>query len=46
MAFIIGGKPYELSNREWMFPAKELTLPMLSQGKTSVTFKKGGLLGP
>jgi len=32
MAFVIGGKNYELSNDEWMFPAKDISMDMLAQG--------------
>jgi len=32
MAFVIGGKNYELANDEWMFPAKTLNAASLAQG--------------
>jgi len=32
MSFIIGGKSYELTNDEWMFPAKTLSSASLAQG--------------
>ena len=47
MAFVIGGKEYELTNREWMFPAKKLDKASLSQGGLQkLHFKKPGYLGP
>lgn len=47
MAFVIGGKNYELTNDEWMFPAKDVNSGMLAQGgKSSITFKQYGPLGP
>ena len=47
MAFIIGGKTYGLTNDEWMFPAKDVSMGMLAQGgKSNVTFKQFGPLGP
>jgi len=30
MAFVIGGKNYQLSNDEWMFPAKTLNAASLA----------------
>ena len=30
MSFVIGGKNYELSNDEWMFPAKDVSMGMLA----------------
>jgi hypothetical protein len=32
MSFVIGGKEYELTNDEWMFPAKTLSSASLAQG--------------
>ena len=30
MAFVIGGKNYELTNEEWMFPAKTINKSTLA----------------
>ena len=47
MAFVIGGQTYELSNDEWMFPAKTVHTSTLAQGgKSSITFRQAGPLGP
>lgn len=47
MAFVIGGQKYELSNDEWMFPAKEVSTNLMAQGGVSqMTFKQNGPLGP
>lgn len=47
MAFVIGGQHYELTNDEWMFPAKDVQSGMLAQGGvSSMTFKQYGPLGP
>ena len=47
MSFIIGGQKYNLSNDEWMFPAKEVSSTLMAQGGVSqMTFKQIGPLGP
>jgi hypothetical protein len=47
MAFIIGGKEYELTNDEWMFPAKTLSSASLAQGGLQkLNFMSLGPLGP
>jgi hypothetical protein len=47
MAFVIGGKNYELTNDEWMFPAKSMNLDSLAQGGLQkLTFTSPGPLGP
>jgi hypothetical protein len=47
MAFVIGGKEYELTNDEWMFPAKTLSSASLAQGGLQkLTFMSPGPLGP
>jgi len=30
MAFVIGGKKYELTNDEWMFPAKDVSSTLMA----------------
>ena len=40
MTFVIGGQNYELSNDEWMFPAKTVRTSTLAQGgKSNITFR-------
>ena len=47
MAFVIGGKEYELTNDEWMFPAKTLSSASLAQGGLQkLNFMSPGPLGP
>lgn len=47
MSFVIGGKNYELTNDEWMFPAKTLSSASLAQGGLQkLTFTSPGPLGP
>lgn len=47
MAFVIGGVNYELTNDEWMFPAKSLSSASLAQGGLQkMTFTSPGPLGP
>jgi len=47
MSFLIGGKEYELTNDEWMFPAKTLSSASLAQGGLQkLNFMSPGPLGP
>ena len=47
MAFVIGGKNYELTNDEWMFPAKTLSAASLAQGGLQkLTFISHQMRGP
>jgi hypothetical protein len=46
MSFVIGGKKYEMSNKEWMYPATPVNKASLAQGGVSMIKFKKDRLGP